>query len=289
MSKTSQELIVWQDISKQLIGLVKQVLQSNPAELDETAIETLVQPYLKQIEQDVENRLRQAREDEQARVKTIETKNWEDKVYSNLQDNLQHISTLKIGEHKGTCKYYETKWIDLLPRIGEILPEFADVKVTRTPALFAEFPRVKKFTKYLYNDGTHEDLEHYRQTITIEGVPLNCQKALIKCHSWDGVVAAISANGIPMSLETKVQLMKLPKARNDLGEALCSLNALLSKRQVRSSDVIRFFMNSKIGLYKYVTCGVLADELETTSARNIAGQHHVDLLPPQRRPIPKTE
>lgn len=281
----SKELIVWQDISKQLIGLVKQVLKSRPSELDESAIETLVQPYLKQIEQDVENRLRQVREDEQARVIAKATKNWEDKSYSDLHDRLQRRATLKIGEYESTCDANSTKWPEILPRLGDILPEFAGIRVVHTPAQFAEFPRVKKF---LSVNESSDSLKMYRKTVTIEGVPPNYQKAFIKCSVWEDVVNAISSSAIPMTLETRNQLLGLRKYKDNLSHALGALEALLSKRQVRSSDIVRFFLNSAD--YSFATCGSLATALKSTSSRNIDGQHHTDLLrPPQRRPFPAAE
>lgn len=282
-TKPSRELILWQDINKQLVDLVMQVLKNKPEEMNEQAVQAMVEPYLKQIEQDVENRLRQAREDEQAREKEKNAEIWTDKAYANLQDKLQQCATLKIGKYTSTC-HPKSIWVGLLPTLGDILPGFSEVKVVRTPAQFSSVPNVKSL---VYKSGFETELECYRSTIEVQGVDPIYRKRLARCKSWDDVVNLLASTGVPLSPETTAELCALEYTHSATSKSLLVARKLLSKRHIRPVEFLRFFTESKTGGYRHIAIGTLGELLENTSAGNISRARRLELL--QRKPLRKQQ
>ncbi len=282
-TKPSQELILWQDINKQLVDLVMQVLKSKPEEMNEQAVQAMVEPYLKQIEQDVENRLRQTREDEQAREKEKNEKIWSDKAYANLQDKLQQYANLKIGKYTSTC-HPKSIWVNLLPSLGNILPGFSEVKIIRTPAQFNSVPNVKSLR---YKNGFEPDLECYRSTIEVQGVDPIYRKQLARCKTWDDVINLLVSTGVPLSPETTAELCALEYTHNTASKGLLAAQELLSKRHIRPVEFLRFFTESKTGGYRAIAIGTLGELLQSTSAGNISRTRRLELL--QRKPLTRKQ
>lgn len=281
--KTLNEIVVWQDINKQLVDLVMQALKSKPEEMTEQSVQAMVTPYLKQIEQDVEIRLRQTREDEQARKQEKAERIWAEREHAGLRDRLQQCATLKIGKYKSTC-HPKAAWLIPLVSLGEVMPEFAGVKVIRTPAQIEELPQRPEFK---YKKESHEQLEPYRGTIEIQGFDPSYHKQLIECTMWSEVVSLISSKGTPPSAEVMYNLHHISYHHDFAIAAVLALEKLLAKRHIRPIELVHFFTNATNKKYGYATIQSIVAMMESTSVGNIDGSRRLELL--QRKPLSRKQ
>lgn len=258
----SQEIVVWQDISKQLFNLVRSVLNRTDGEMSESTIRDLIQPYLKQIEADLTKRLNQEREDANKEWMVKYDKRCEDQSRSRFLGELEDCGTLIVGEQRVSCSLVN-HWSAHIPMLARLNPQFAELAVRRRPPTERDYAAIWK----LQDKPQMDKYMDYRASIEL----LNCDPSLADAFTtnqhWQGVVLDCSLRGVPMLLGDVTRLIGRDPQHNALYSALRRLQPMLAQRSLRANDLRHFIMQSSEQEYEDVTLGELAEVLKSCSEK----------------------
>lgn len=258
-----QEIVVWQDISKQLFNLVRSVLNRTDGEMSESAIRGLIQPYLAQIEADLTKRLNQEREDTNKAWMDRYELRCQDEARSRFLGELENSATLIVGEQRVSCCAKE-HWSEHIPMLVRLNRQFAGLTVRRRPPTKRDYATIWK-----PKDTPHMDkYADYRATIEL----LNCEPSLADVFTsnqhWQGVVLDCSLRGVPMLLGDVARLIGRDPQHSSLYSALRGLQPMLAQRSLRANDLRRFILQSVTQDYGDVTMAELAEVLQSCSEKN---------------------
>lgn len=276
-------IVVWEDLSKQLVNMVLSILQNQPEVVNEKTVHAMIEPYLAQIEKDVELRIRQADEDAKAAMVKKGNDSYAEQKRYEFMRNLKVSRTVKFGNAASRVFSYSEHWSHHLPALSKLMPEYANVTVTLEPPLIATETVPDGWESYHRWDD--KKYEAYRSTIRITGFSDRINLLLAACEGWSAAVGTLSNFGVRLSAEQFTEALALGNSEATL-TAMEAITKLASQRYITRKQFIEFF--TRAGSYEWANIRCIKDAMENTTLANLAGSHRLSLLdenyPPRRRP-----
>lgn len=271
--ETNQQLVVWEDVRRHLFDLVRSALDLKPLLTDEKSMDIIISPYLKKIEEEVENKLRQVREDESAKSQEKAQLEYQEERILKLKVKIEESFNLKVGKHS-VARHRTGHWIENIDALTESFPQFSQLKLRTEPATSVDFPSDLKW----WSDPLDKRFRELRPTITVEGCPDELVGVLQETILWESLIKSLVDR---LGARPFHEMAKLEKRIDlPLSKAMNRLEPLLLRRHIQRADLVRFFYDNRNNT---TLLSQLAEALELSSICTGQTSKRLDLIQPEQR------